>query len=171
MRTGIVACVVSALLAACGSNGTTIAHDQNGGATVTMGDTGNGPAMVAKLAAPGQTVAPNDLPSWAPVYPGAKVSQVVDIAFHGGAGMPGGPHRQVIFMTSDPIASVSAFYDQKIASTGVKPVMTSNQPDGAMWAMPAPGGQPDTMSVGKSDGLTAIALTYEVKRQATKPRA
>ena len=120
--------------------------------------------MVAKVAAVGQTVAPSDLPAWAPVYPGATVSQVVDIAFHGGEGMPGGPHRQVVFMTSDPLAKVSAFYEQKIAATGVKPMMTSNQPDGTMWAMPASGGQPDTITVAKSDGRTAVALTYEVKR-------
>lgn len=164
MRRAILACAICALLSACGSKGTAFAHDNDGGTTVTMGDTGNGPAMVAKVAAVSQTVAPSDLPVWAPVYPGATVSQVVDIAFHRGEGMPGGPHRQVVFMTSDPLAKVSAFYEQKIAATGVKPMMTSNQPDAAIWAMPAPGGQPDTISVGKSDGQTAIALTYEVKR-------
>ena len=164
MRQALLACTMSALLAACGSNGTSFVHDNDGGTTVTMGDTGNGPAMVAKVAAAGQTVAPADLPVWAPIYPGAKVSQVTDIAFHGGNGLPGGPHKQVVFMTSDSIAQVSAFFERKIAATGVKPMMTSNQPDAAMWAMPAPGGQPDTISVGRSDGETGIALTYEVKR-------
>ncbi|WP_428334123.1 hypothetical protein [Novosphingobium sp.] len=153
-----------ALISACGSNGTTIAHNTDGGTTVTMGDSGNGPAMVAKVAGPGQAVAPGDLPVWAPVYPGATVSQVTDIASHGGEGMPVGHHKQVIFLTSDPLAKVSAFYEQKIAATGVKPMMTSNQPDGSMWAMPAPGGQSDTITVAKSDGQTAIALTYGVKQ-------
>lgn len=164
MRRTILACTMLALLSACGSKGTTFARDNDGGTTVTMGDTGGGPAMTAKVAAAGRTVAPSDLPVWAPIYPGSKVSQVVDIAFHGGEGMPGGPHRQAIFMTSDPLAKVSAFYDRQIAATGIKPMMTSNQPDAAMWAMPAPGGQPDTISVGKSDGQTAIAVTYEVRR-------
>ncbi len=164
MRRAILTGVSAALLSSCGSNGTTIAHDGNGGSTVTMGDTGHGPAMVAKVAAPDQTVAPSDLPAWAPVYPGATVSQVVDVAFNGAAGMPGGPRKQVVLMTADPIPKVMAFYDQRLAAAGVKPMMSSNTADGAMRAINTPSGQPDAITVGKADTETAVAISYAVKR-------
>lgn len=164
MRQLVFISAAAAMLTACGSRGTTFTHDAGGGTTVTMGDTPGGPAMVAKVAGAGSTVAPADLPAWAPVYPGAKVSQVVDIAFNKAAGMPSGPHRQVVLMTADPVAKVMAFYDAKLAAAGVKPVMSSNAPDGAIRAVGTSSGQPDTISVGNANGQTGIGITYEVRQ-------
>ena len=83
---------------------------------------------------------------------------------NGEAGMPGGPHKQVVLTTDDPIAKVMAFYDQKLAAAGVKSMMRSDVPEGGMIAVKTPSGQPDTISVGKVESGTGIGITYAVKK-------
>ncbi len=159
MILGLVVC----LLGGCGSNGTTMARDSGGNATVTMA-LGQGGPVAMKATRYSDAKMPTDLPAWAPPYPGARLFQVVDVNFPAGQNMPTTPQKQVVLMTSDPVSKVMAFYDQKLSSLGIKPAMSSNTADGGMRIVSANGGQNNTMSVAREDGQTQIGLTYGVAR-------
>ncbi len=102
-------------LTSCGQRATTVDYHANGGQTITIADPKNG-GVKAELGATASM--PTDLPAWVPQYPGSTilVAQVQSQA----AGH--GPLENVTMQTPDSLPKVSAFYDQKIAAAGVKPM-------------------------------------------------
>ena len=142
-------------LAACGSPNATFTRNEKGETTVTTAG-GPGGTIVTNVAS-SLTPIPTDLPRWTPAYPGAKVAQVSNIA------LPGGSQKVVVLMTADARPKVMAFYDQKIAALGIKPMLSAEEADGSMRSVGAPGSQPESLTVGPAEGQTAISISYRAK--------
>lgn len=150
-----VTCGMLVALAACGSPNTTFTRNEKGETTVTTAG-GPGGTIVTNVAS-SLTPVPADLPRWAPAYPGAKVAQVSNIA------LAGGSQKVVVLMTADARPKVTAFYDQKIAALGIKPMLSAEDTEGSMRSVGAPDGQPDSLTVGPAEGQTAISISYRPK--------
>ena len=143
-------------LAACGSPDATFTRNEKGETIVTTAS-GSGGTTVTNVAS-SLTPVPTDLPRWAPAYPGAKVAQVSNVA------LPGRPQKIVVLMTADARPKVMAFYDQKIAALGIKPMLSAEDTEGSMRSVQAADGQPDSLTVGQAEGQTAISISYRAKR-------
>ncbi len=139
-------------LAACGTSNTSFTRNTKGETTVTT--TGTPAGTIVTNVASALTPVPTDLPRWAPAYPGARVAQVSNVP------MPGRPQKIVVLMTPDARAKVVAYYDQKIATLGIKPMLSAEEADGWMRSVAAPDGRPDSLTVGQADGQTAISISY-----------
>lgn len=68
-----------------------------------------------------------DLPSFAPVYPGATVTTQM-----GKPGEGGVTGRLVVMESKDPVDKVAAFYDAKAKEAGITPSMFVNETDSAV---------------------------------------
>ena len=135
MRTLALLLAGGFVLASCGSNDVTVAETADGkvtrsqdgtmnittadGATATVvTEGGNLAASSAKVAA--------SLPAHAPFYPGAKVVSTMT-----GSDGQGATAAMVVLETRDPMDRVTAFYDDKIAASGVKEQMKMDQAESA----------------------------------------
>jgi hypothetical protein len=102
------------------------------------------------------------LPSWVPVYPGAKAEGT--FAAKGGSGedAEGGT---VAFTTPDSASKVTSFYQDKAKDLGMKASMTTSGAEGGMLIF-ADEGSKRTLSVvvGGSAGQTSINLIYSMKK-------
>ena len=102
------------------------------------------------------------LPSWVPVYPGAKAEG--EFSAKGGAGEneEGGT---VAFSTSDAASQVMSFYQDKAKDLGMRANMTTSSGEGGMLMFADEDGKRTlTVIVGGSAGHTSINLTYAVKK-------
>ncbi|QYE33430.1 MULTISPECIES: hypothetical protein [Sphingosinicellaceae] len=145
-------------LCACGSNGTTFSHDSNGNDTVTTSMGAGGPEMKATRYA--NASVPADMPAWAPAYPGAKVIQVAGVDLPTGQSGPTGLQKQVLLMTSDPVATVTAFYDKKLAALGIVPTSSSNTAEANVRMVSPNQSHQSTLMVAKNDAQTSIVISY-----------
>jgi hypothetical protein len=138
----------AALLAACGGDpaprtdgagkvtGTYSIPDGQGGQTqATVQEKGDQTTLTfegaegAGAITMGGGAAPRDLPAYAPVYPGAKiVSSMAGSSTEGGGGM-------VALETPDAPEKVLAFYEGKLAGSGLPQTMKSQSGAGTMLAL------------------------------------
>jgi hypothetical protein len=86
------------------------------------------------------------LPNFAPPYPGASIVSTLDVQ----GTEAGGSGTVISFETNDPFDKVVAFYDQRIASAGMKTAFSADQPGSAMRGVGGESG-PQTM-ITISDG-------------------
>jgi hypothetical protein len=95
----------------------------DGGTSVVTGAGG----AVVEAADDGKSLpVPTDLPSFAPPYPGARLTTRI-----GGAQMGDGG-ALLVFETNDPVATVSAYYDARAKDAGAKPSMVVTEADSAV---------------------------------------
>jgi hypothetical protein len=120
-------------IAGCGqkSDKTTTITGSNGSMTVT----GNGSHMVIKSDNGKSTVEYSaggdvhaDMPDFAPLYPGAKVTSSMN-----GTGNGGNSGAMVTMTVSAPAADVITFYKQKATAAGFTEKMTMNEGNAQMY--------------------------------------
>jgi hypothetical protein len=106
--------------------------------------------------------APQDLPSWLPVYPGGTVQGTFDT--HSAEG------RSASFTISTPDAGdkVLSFYESQLKEAGLKvdSTITSNTAEGKGGILTASGENPHrevSVLVGPSEGKTSAAITFQEK--------
>jgi hypothetical protein len=104
------------------------------------------------------------LPSWVPVYPGAKAEGEFSAKVGSGDQAEGGT---VMFSTSDAWPQVVSFYQDKAKALGMKTSMTTSTDKGGFLVFADEDGK-RTLSVtaggGGSAGRCEIGLTYAVKK-------
>jgi hypothetical protein len=117
-----------------------------------------------------------DLPAFAPLYPGAKVT--TQVAKAAGDGTRGG---MVVLRTDDPVAKVIAFYDAKAKEAGLKASMMVNDEEGAVRIFgdnDGTSGRGALIAIGKSDEGkgTEIVITagdskirHEMEKKMPRP--
>ncbi|MGD0192546.1 MAG: hypothetical protein ABSD74_17550 [Rhizomicrobium sp.] len=159
------ACVVA--LAGCGRNQDqqhTMTINGNGGGTVTM--SGNGQNMTIKSSDGNASLqfnanggqAPANLPSYASVYPGSKITtSMVGSDAHGNGGM-------MVEQTSASVADVIAFYKQKASASGFAETMNMNVGTETMFSATS-GDKKQTLSVVATtqNGSTQAQITWGTK--------
>lgn len=101
---------------------------------------------------------PSDLPAWAPAFPGSKAAQVIT------QGERGSAIKSVVLTTNADVKTVVAYYNEKIAATGMKTAMAQDTPDGAVRMIESSSGARDMLMIGRSDNSTSISLAYSVYR-------
>lgn len=101
---------------------------------------------------------PSDLPIWAPAFPGSKAAQVIT------QGERGAALKSVVLTTNADVKTVVAYYNAKIAATGMATTMAQDTPDGAVRMIESSAGARDMIMIGRSDNLTSITLAYSVYR-------
>jgi hypothetical protein len=101
------------------------------------------------------------LPSWTPVYPGAKQEGGFSATGAGGAEEGG----TASFTTSDPGSKVLSYYREKGTALGMQVVTQTASAEGGMLVMAeASGNRSLSVIVGGASGNTTIHLTYGVKK-------
>jgi hypothetical protein len=137
------------LLAACGGKDegqkVTVADGEGGSATVRYGGDENG------------ITAPENLPAFAPVYPGAMIQSAV-------TGNEGEAKGMVTFLTEAKMADVLAFYKDKGAAAGLKVKAEVAMGPGRMLALSREGGASEAMQITATpgeDGKLMVALVYD----------
>ena len=167
VKAGMVGVAVLVLVSGCGKKDETTTTVVPG-VSVTTSKTGGTETSTVNLG--GQTIvstsgdagmkAPADLPAWAPVYPGGKVTSTM-------AGMGGEGSKIVSMETADDTTKVAAFYDARIAAAGIKPAMATDSPEASMRMIP---GKDDDSSgmlmIKKRDNGAAgadVMVTYGTK--------
>jgi hypothetical protein len=154
------------------AEGTITVREKKTGKVTTMkfGDIKNGHFSFSAQDESGQTGSVEfgggvgKLPSWVPVYPGAKAEG--EFSATGGAGQneEGGT---VILSTSDDWSKVVSFYQDKAKDLGMKTTMTTATGKGGMVIFTDEDSK-RTLSVaaggGGSDGRSSITLVYSVKK-------
>jgi hypothetical protein len=102
-----------------------------------------------------------ELPSWTPVYPGAKQEGGFSATGSGGAEEGG----TASFTTSDPGSKVLSYYREKGTALGMKVVTQTASAEGGMLVMAEESGNRSlSVIVGGESGNTNIHLTYSVKK-------
>ncbi|RPJ86306.1 MAG: hypothetical protein EHM18_06905 [Acidobacteria bacterium] len=105
--------------------------------------------------------APKNLPSWLPSYPGVTPTGGMSTEEQG---LRGG---SINFSTSDSVAQVIAFYQEKLAEQGLHPDdagQGSNTDDfGALTARSEDQKKTVTVTASRSDDQTSIGVTFEEK--------
>jgi hypothetical protein len=136
--------------------------------TMSFGDVKNGHFSFSARDENGQTgsvefgAGAGNLPSWVPVYPGAKAEGEFSAKGGNGQDEEGGT---VAFSTSDSAAQVMTFYQDKAKDLGMKANVTTSTGEGGMLMFVDEGGKRSlTIIVGGSGGHTTISLTYAVKK-------
>jgi hypothetical protein len=154
------------------SSGTITVRDKKTGKVTTMsfGDVKNGHFSFSAQDENGKTGtvefgggsdALGNLPSWVPMYPGAKAEGTFS-AKGGESGEEGGT---VAFATSDDASKVLAFYRDKGKDLGMKTNMTTSSAEGGMLMFADENSKRTLMvTVGGSGGHTSIGLTYAEKK-------
>jgi hypothetical protein len=105
------------------------------------------------------------LPSWVPAYPGATAQGNFTARGEGANGM--GEGGIVSFTTSDSVAQVMSFYQDKCKEMGLAVTLTQNTPEGAMFnAADKDTHRNITVIVSSAHGenKTTIAVTYGRER-------
>ncbi len=104
------------------------------------------------------------LPSWVPVYPGAKAEGEFSATGGSGQNEEGGT---VVLSTSDDWSKVMSFYQDKAKDLGMKATMTTNTGSGGMLIFTDEDSK-RTLSVtaggGGSSGNSSVSLTYSMKK-------
>jgi len=153
------------VLAACGSDEVTVAQNADGKVTKSSDGTINvtttdgasativteGGALSASSAKVAET-----LPAFAPLYPGAKVISTMT-----GSDAGGGSGSVVVLESADSLADITAFYDGRIAASGVKQQMKMDQDGSAMRAVGNADGKSGAM-ISISDGGDARTISITV---------
>ncbi|MCG2840004.1 hypothetical protein L6Q21_03275 [Sandaracinobacter sp. RS1-74] len=149
---------LGALVAACGSEKSDVAVER-GGKTV---HTGGGRTSVT-VADEGESLdLADEMPAFAPAYPGAVIK--TKVANNDGAGAAGGVW---VLETADPVEKVVAFYDDRARRAGVRPGMFVNEKDSAVRTFGRSGGESGDSSEGvliaisrsEDDDVTKIVVT------------
>ncbi len=118
-------------------------------------------SQVATLQAGG--AAPQDLPSWLPVYPGGTVQGTFD------TNNAEGRSASFTLATPDTSDKVLSFYESRLKEAGLKvgSTITSNTAEGKGGILTASGENPHrevSVLVGASDGQTTAAITFQEKK-------
>ena len=146
------------LLSACGRDkpsvevspdGKTAYHTSSDGAEVSVAKDGESLDVA------------DELPAFAPLYPGALVkTRLADAKDQGAKG------GMWVLETADPVEKVAAFYDEQAKKAGVKPGMFVNEKDSAVRIFGNANDQSDTaqgaliaISHDEEDNLTKIVIT------------
>jgi hypothetical protein len=83
---------------------------------------------VVEAASEGQSLAvPDDLPAFAPAYPGARLATRI-----GGESVGDGRGALMVFETSDPVEKVAAFYDARAKDAGAAATVLVTEADSAV---------------------------------------
>lgn len=137
------------LIASCGGKdegqSVTVADGEGGSATVRYGGDENGIA------------APDNLPAFAPVYPGAMIQSAV-------TGNEGEAKGMVTFLTEAKMAEVLAFYKEKGAAAGLKVKAEVAMGPGRMLALGRGDSGGEAMQITATpgeDGKLMVALVYD----------
>jgi len=146
--------------------GTVTVRDRESGKTVTLNfnDAKEGKFHFSTEDENGKTAdlqigGPVHLPGWVPVYPGAEVQA----NFTGRAS--DGEGGNVTYTTSDDLAKVNTFYQDKAKELGMQSSFTSNTADGSMMvATDDANNRSLTVVIANSSGKTTINLTYGSKK-------
>ena len=102
------------------------------------------------------------MPSWVPVYPGAKAQGNMTANGQGGDGM--GEGGIVTFTTPDPASTVRAFYEAKIREMGMSVDLTQVTGAGGMVMGQDEGGKRTLhVMVAEGSGQTTFTVTYGKK--------
>jgi hypothetical protein len=103
------------------------------------------------------------LPSWVPVYPGARAQG--NITARGEDANNMGEGGIVSFTTPDSAAQVTSFYEAKCKEMGMDVKLTSTGTDGGLVAATDEGSQRTlTVMIGGGSGNTSFSITYGRKR-------
>ncbi|MEX6723258.1 hypothetical protein [Parapedomonas caeni] len=155
------------LLAACGSDEKTYTvkdADTGETTTATVSEDGDQSRIVvqgedgktATVITGGGGEAPKDLPPYAPLYPGAKITHTMaGMSADGTGGMVG-------LETGDSADKVAAFYKEKFAASGLKETMDANMNGTRMLSIGEPGGKGGAAVVitPGDGGTTQVQITY-----------
>jgi hypothetical protein len=137
-------------LAGCGSSEPkTTTVTTGSGDQVTVTSQSNSRALEAQTV----EIAKN-LPSFAPLYPGATVVSTFDAQGQSGAG------QMVTLETSDPMDKVLAFYDTKIADVGGETSLRSQTADSGTRAVRMPNGSGGMITVASDGRTTTIGIVH-----------
>jgi hypothetical protein len=150
MKRLMILSTAALLLASCGGKNTdegqkvTVADGEGGTATVNFGGDENGIA------------APENLPAFAPVYPGAVIQSAV-------TGNEGEAKGMVSFITDAKQAEVLAFYKDKGKAAGMSVKAEVAMGTGRMLAMGAEGESPamQITATPGDDGKVQVAVVYD----------
>jgi hypothetical protein len=83
---------------------------------------------VIEAASEGQSLAvPEDLPAFAPAYPGARLATRI-----GGEAVGDGRGALMVFQTADPVEKVAAFYDARAKDAGAAATVLVTEADSAV---------------------------------------
>ena len=142
------------LLAACGRDEATVVVNPDGQTAYRTGPDG----AEVKVARDGESLEVGDeLPAFAPVYPGATVkTRMADVK---GSGARGG---MWVMESADSVEKIAAFYDEQAKKAGVKPGMFVNDKDSAVRIF----GSNDSASP-KAEGAL-IAISRDAGENVTK---
>ena len=144
---------VAGLLAACGRDEPTVVVKPDGQTSFHTGSEG----AEVKVARDGESLEIGDeLPAFAPIYPGATVKTRV-------ADMKGDNAKDGMWVmeSTDPVEKIAAFYDEQAKMAGVKPGMFVNDKDSAVRIF---GNNDDKR---KSEGAL-IAISRDTDEELTK---
>jgi hypothetical protein len=106
-----------------------------------------------RLAA-GTALMAEDLPPFAPLYPGATVVGVGDATgqFMGG--------RMITMTTTDSLDAVMAFYDERITTAGATPGARTQTATSASRSVSMDGAPRGSIVADAADGTTTITITH-----------
>ncbi len=151
------------LLAACGGSERTVTTD-DGTATIRSSDSGETTtATITGDRGNGTVVAgsgakwPDDMPGWAPAYPGATVEAVF-------SGSDASSSSSVTsFTTSDAPDKVIAFYKERAAGAGLNQVSEMTTNDSRVLIASGEDGNGISITAGPEEGRTRASLTVSRK--------
>jgi hypothetical protein len=161
MRNILILSVSLLAFAACGKSEQTITVKDSDGKDVqaVVGKDGDTTTIKTeqgeiKIAQSSQA----NFPSYAPQYPGSKVTTTMT-ASGKGDGMSAGMGNMIAMETSDAPAAVMAFYKASLTSANMPIKMETTTPQGGIIAAGAKEmGGGVMITVGESDGKTSIAI-------------
>ena len=139
------------------SKGGSATYDVSGGTLKATNEKGETSTMNF-----GGTSAPQNLPSWLPVYPGGAVQGTFDTT------SPEGRSAAFTVTTTDPVSKVLDFYEAQLKSAGLKvdkSTFSSNGQDGGTVS-----GKSDdekrqaSVLIGTADGKTSATITFQEKK-------
>ncbi|MFQ3664556.1 MAG: hypothetical protein SNJ79_00765 [Sphingomonadaceae bacterium] len=94
------------------------------------------------------------LPAFAPPYPGAAIVSTLDVQGTDASGSG----TVISFETKDPFDKVVAFYDQRIASAGMKTAFSANQPGSAMRGVGGDTGPQTMVTITDGGDLRTVSI-------------
>ncbi len=139
------------------SKGESATYDASGGTFKATNEKGETSTMNF-----GGISAPQNLPSWLPVYPGGAVQGTFDTT------SPEGRSAAFTVTTTDPVSKVLDFYEAQLKSAGLKvdkSTFSSNGQDGGTVS-----GKSDdekrqaSVLIGTADGKTSATVTFQEKK-------
>ncbi len=132
------------------------ANSKDGGSLKVTDDKGQTTTMNAG------TAAPQNLPSWLPVYPGGTVQGTFDTT------NAEGHSATFTVSTSDPVSKVLDFYKSQFESGGLKAEKTTfsanGQDGGTVTAKSADDKRQANVLIGNANGKTSATVTYQEKK-------